>query len=82
MIWQKSAFSDSLLVIQQDENNKNKILNAQKINSNTVDIEATHSKNVTGKQVEIRANCLIETVYYSESISIDENSTVKNKIKI
>lgn len=67
--------------ITQDYNNR-KILKANNISGQIINIVATQSQEINGRKIVIGSDCTINSVFYSESLEIDNNSTVKNKTKI
>ncbi|MHB8126558.1 MAG: hypothetical protein ACYDEJ_13135 [Desulfitobacteriaceae bacterium] len=62
--------------------NHNKNLLADTIEADHIELSNTTARIVKGNQVIIGPGCEIGTVEYKDSLEIDRNSTIKNKIKI
>ncbi|SPF41737.1 Integral membrane protein CcmA involved in cell shape determination [Candidatus Desulfosporosinus infrequens] len=62
--------------------NHNKNLRADTIEADYIELSNTAARIVKGNKVIIGPDCEIETVEYKDSLEINRNSIVKNKIKV
>lgn len=62
--------------------NHAKRLESDTIEADRIELSNTIARIVKGNQVIIGPGCKIETIEYRDSLEVDRNSTVKNKVKV
>ena len=61
---------------------EHKIFTCRVIEGDDITLENTVSKTVRGRNVRIGKGCEIESVEYSETLTVDETAEVKNRVKV
>lgn len=70
------------LVVKQAKRNKiHCCLSAKQIEGDDLDVSYTKADNIRGQIVRIGKHCVIESVEYSDSLSVDPTANIKQQVR-